>query len=382
MFFKEIQKSVSFLNFIYFKKNMKILDWYILKRYLLTFFVMFLIFIPIGIMVDLAEKIEKMQTNGAPLGETLFYYLNFVVYYSNILFPIFLFLSVIWFTSKLANRTEIVAMLSSGISYNRFLRPYFYGASILAILIFIMGMFVVPYSSKVYNEFVNKYQRGTKDADSTGDNLYNQVSENEVIYVSSYDTKTNIGLYFTLEYFDGVHLKKKITADQIQFIQTDSTKTYRLQNYVERIVGKNDDIIKKLPVKDTLFHFTTEDFLPVEYAAETKNFFELSKFIERERMKGSPNIRLYERVSYKRWSFMVTAFILTFIGVAVSSVKRRGGMGVNLAFGILIGFSYVFFDRIFGILSEKSGLTPFWSVAIPNLIFLVLAVVLIRKARR
>lgn len=361
---------------------MKILDWYILKRYLLTFFVMILLFVPIGIMVDLAEKIDKMRAHNAPLDEIIVFYLNFVVYFTNVLFPIFLFLSVIWFTSKLANNTEIVAMLSSGISYNRFLRPYYYGASILAVIIFAMGMFLVPYSSKIYNEFYYKYQTSSKNSKSEGNNLYNQVSDNEIIYVSYFNSTEKKGDNFSLEYFDGIHLKKKITADNIQWIENDSLKTYRLSNYVKRTIGEKEDKVESEFSKDTLFHFKTEDLLPMEYAAETKNFFELNKFIERERLKGSPNIKKYEMVRYKRWGFMFTAFVLTFIGVAVSSVKRRGGMGVNLAFGILIGFTYVFFDRIFGILSEKSGLPPFWAVAIPNLIFLALAIYLIRKARR
>ncbi|GIZ14126.1 LptF/LptG family permease [Capnocytophaga catalasegens] len=361
---------------------MKILDWYILKRYLATFFVMMLLFIPIGIMVDLAEKFGKMSSRNVPLDEILIYYLNFIVHFSNILFPIFLFLSVIWFTSKLANQTEIVAMLSSGISYNRFLRPYIYGAAFLAGLGFLMSMFIVPYSSKIYNEFYDKYLSSEENAGSKGNNLYNQVSDNEIIYVSEFNSKTNIGKNFSLEYFEGITLKQKINAEQIEWIKNDSSQTYRLTNYVKRIIGEREDILIKEMSKDTLFQFKTDDLLPVEYAAETKNFFELNKFIERERLKGSPNIRLYEMVRYKRWSFMATAFILTFIGVAVSSVKRRGGMGINLAFGVLVGFSYVFFDRIFGILSEKSGLSPLMAVVIPNFIFLILAIILIRQARR
>lgn len=362
---------------------MKILDRYILKRYFLTFFMLFVLFIPIGIMVDYTEKVGNMTKNGATTNEIIIFYLNFIVYYANILFPIFLFLSVIWFTSKLASKTEIIAILSSGISYNRFLRPYFYGASILAVVIFFMGMFLVPYSSKVYNEFFFKYQKGSKNAKSTGTNLYNQVSDNEVIYVSFFNLEENKGDDFSLEYFEGVNLKYKISASQIKWIENDSVKTYQLTNYVKRSISeRGDDILEKSDVKDTLFHFKTEDLLPVEYAAETKDFFELNKFIERERMKGSPNIVMYEMVRYKRWGLMVTAFILTFIGVAVSSVKRRGGMGLNLAFGILVGFSYVFFDRIFGIMAKKSGLSPLLAVCIPNLIFLILAIVLIRKARR
>ena len=359
---------------------MKIIDRYILKRYFLTYSALFLMFIPIGILVDYAEKNQKMTDNHAPTEAIIKYYANFVVHFANILFPIFLFLSVIWFTSKLAEKTEIVAMLSSGISYNRFLRPYFYGATILSVFVLVMGMFVVPYSSGVYNEFYGTYL--SKDLDSKGSRLYNQVNKNEYIYVSSFDANTNQGANFVLERFDGLRMTDKITANSIEWVQNDSVKTYRLYNYTHRKVGDWNDIYEKVYQKDTLLNFKTTDLLPIEYAAETKNFFELNKFIAEERQKGSPNIRIYELVYYRRWAAIFNVFILTIIGVAVSSVKKRGGMGVNLAFGVLIGFSYVFFERIFGIMAEKSGITPLMAVIIPNAMFALLAVYMIRKSRR
>lgn len=358
---------------------MKILDWYILKRYLLTFFAMILMFIPISILVDFAEKMEKILSR-APLNETIYYYLNFIVYFSNSLFPIFLFLSVIWFTSILANKTEIVAMLSSGISYNRFLRPYFYGATLLSLLSFSMSMFLVPYSSGVYLSYVNKYLRSEENSGTKIESYYNQVSEDQVVFVGTYDNLEKKGTDFYLEKFEDLKLKTKISASRIEYI--DSMKIYRLYDYSRRDVGEFDDKMKKSSVKDTLFSFSTDDLIPIDYVAETKNLFELDKFIDLERKKGSANVKLYEIVYYKRWSFIFTAYILTFIGVAVSSVKKRGGMGVNLLFGILLGLSYVFLDRLFSTMTEKSGMSAFWSVAIPNIVFLILAVYLIRKARR
>ena len=269
---------------------MKIIDRYILKRYFLTYSALFLMFIPIGILVDYAEKNQKMTDNHAPTEAIIKYYANFVVHFANILFPIFLFLSVIWFTSKLAEKTEIVAMLSSGISYNRFLRPYFYGATILSVFVLVMGMFVVPYSSGVYNEFYGTYL--SKDLYSKGSRLYNQVNKNEYIYVSSFDANTNQGANFVLERFDGLRMTDKITANSIEWVQNDSVKTYRLYNYTHRKVGDWNDIYEKVYQKDTLLNFKTTDLLPIEYAAETKNFFELNKFIAEERQKGSPNIRI------------------------------------------------------------------------------------------
>ena len=359
---------------------MKIIDRYILKRYFLTYSALFLMFIPIGILVDFAEKNQKMTENNAPTEAILKYYANFVVHFANILYPIFLFLSVIWFTSKLAEKTEIVAMLSSGISYNRFLRPYFFGATILSAFVLVMGMFVVPSSSGVYNEFYGTYL--SPGLYSKGNNLFNQINDNEYIYVSDFDANKNEGDNFVLERFKGLTLTDKITASTIKWVEKDSIKTYELYNYTHRKVGELDDIYEQAYQKDTLLNFKTTDLLPIEYAAETKNFFELNKFIAQERQKGSPNIRIYELVYYRRWAAIFNVFILTVIGVAVSSVKKRGGMGVNLAFGVLIGFSYVFFERVFGIMAEKSGITPLMAVIIPNVMFALLAVYMIRKSRR
>lgn len=359
---------------------MKILDWYILKRYLTTFIALMVLFIPIGIVVDLSEKVDKMIERKAPLYEILTYYGSFIIYFANILFPILLFLSIIWFTSKLANNTEIIAILSSGISFNRFLRPFFIGASIVSVVVFFMGMFIVPAASKYYNEFYNRYLQ-SRSVTSVSD-LYNQFTENDYLYVSSFNYEDKTGYNFSVEHFEGIHLKQKIMAQSIRWIENDSVKTYRLTDYVKRTIGEKEDIIERKHEIDTLFKFEIEDLMPVEYAAESKNIFELDKFIEREKMKGSPNLNLYLLVKYRRWGLMVTAFILTIIGVAVSSVKRRGGMGINLAFGIVIGFIFVFFDRIFGTLAETSGMPPILAVIIPNVIFFSLAIYLLKSTRR
>lgn len=357
---------------------MKILDRYILKKYLQTLSMMFLLFIPIGILVDLAEKIDKIINTKPPLKEIILYYVSFVAYFSNVLFPIFVFLSVIWFTSKMANNTEIISILSSGISFKRFLKPYIIGAGFVSIIVFFMGMFIVPKASQVYNTFYDKYL-------STGffnvEELYNQFSEDDYLYISSFNTEDKKGYNFSVEHFSGIHLSDKISARTIQWIDNDSVKTYRLSDYVWRKVGKENDVLIKGVELDTLFTFGIQDLMPINYAAETKNFFELNQFIKREQLKGSPNINRYLLVKYRRWGSLVTAFILTLIGVAVSSVKRRGGMGVNLAFGILIGFSYVFFDRFFGMLTEKSGFSPVMAVITPNLIFLIVAIYLLRVTR-
>jgi permease yjgP/yjgQ family protein len=374
----ENQNGYRYVKSFIKNKKMKILDWYILKRYLLTFFMMIVLFIPIGIIVDLSEKVDKMIQRKAPMNEILWYYLSFIVYFANILFPILLFLSIIWFTSKLANNTEIIAIQSSGVSYMRFLRPYIVGASIISVIVFFMGMFIVPAASTVYNDFWNKYIRSSK-VESVSD-LYNQFSDNDYLYVSSFNYQEQKGYNFSVEHFDGIKMKEKINAETIQWI--DSTKTYRLTNYSKRKIGEGDDILVKRDQLDTIFNFKPDDLMPMEYTAENKNLFELNKFIEREKMKGSPNLNMYLLVKYRRWGAISTAFILTLIGVAVSSVKKRGGMGINLMVGVVVGFSFVFFDRVFGTLAQTSGgLSPLMAVVLPNLIFLTLAILLLRKVR-
>ena len=211
---------------------MKILDWYILKRYLVTFLMMLLLFIPIGITVDLAEKIGKILENNAPFSAVVGYYLDFTIYFANLLFPLFLFLSVIWFTSKLANNTEIVAFLSSGVSFSRFLRPYIIGASIVSVFALILGLYLAPLASQGFHEFKYSYLKKNADIQQTRD-VYRQINDNDYIYVSNFDAKSKVGRNFTLEHFEGNELKYKIFADNIRYIEKDST--YRLTLFVKRI---------------------------------------------------------------------------------------------------------------------------------------------------
>ncbi|MDC6367770.1 MULTISPECIES: LptF/LptG family permease [Flavobacteriaceae] len=357
-----------------------ILDRYILKRYLVTFMGMLLLFVPIGIMANLAEKVGKIIDNEAPLAEVIVFYGNFTLVIGNLLLPIFLFLSIIFFTSKLAGNTEIIAILSSGVSYGRFLRPYLIGASLVAILIFMMGMFIVPHASIGYNEFEYKYfKRGRQDR--VTDNIFNQLNENDYLYVSSFDPNRKIGYNFTYEHFDSIkQLDYKISASNIRWIEKDSI--YRLTNYVKRKLKNDVEVIHTQRRLDTLFTFKIEDLTPVSYVAETKNLFELNEFIEDQQRKGASNINTYILVKYKRWALPIAAFILTIIAVAVSSVKRRGGMGLNLAFGIGVAFIYIFFDKVFGTLAEQSGFSPLLAVIIPNLIFGVFGFYMLMKAKR
>ncbi len=360
---------------------LKIIDKYILKRYLATFTVMLLMFVPIGIVIDVSEKVNKMIENKVPIKAIANYYFYFTIHFANFLFPIFLFLSIIWFTSKLANNTEIIAILSSGISFTRFLRPYLLGATVVSFGALVMGFFLAPKASEVYNNFRYTYLiGGGQEEMRQSSNVFRQISDDEFIYVSNFNIVTKTAFNFSLEKFKGDKMEYKITANRI--VWNPKTKDYSMFGYTKRTVGELGDVIENEDKKDAKFKFDLDDLTPTVYVAETLNYFDLIRFIERERHRGNANINVYLTVLYKKYSIPVSAFILTIIAVAVSSMKRRGGMGMNLAIGILLAFAYVFFDKIFGVMAEKSTIPPIIAVWIPNMVFGVLAIYLLRNAKR
>lgn len=358
---------------------MGIIDKYILKQYLKNFGGMFLIFIPVAIIVDVSEKINRILESKVPFKEVAVYYFHFTIYFANLLFPLLLFLSIIWFTSKLANKTEIIAILSSGISFNRFLRPYLIGATIVCVFAFLMGIFVVPTSSKAFNDFRYTYlMRNTEVRENT--DVYREINKNEFIYVNNFNHESNVGFNFSYEKFKDNQLETKITASRIKW--NEKTKNYTLDTYVRRNVGILDDHVESVASKDTVFNFDLDDLTPVVYMAETLNIWELNDFISKEKQRGNSKINSYLIVKYKKFSAPISVFILTFIAVSVSSMKRRGGMGVNLAIGIAVAFGFVFFDKVFGTLSESSGFSPLIAVWTSNVIFGLLGLYLLNKAKR
>lgn len=358
-----------------------ILDKYILKRYLTTFSVMLLMFIPIGITIDVSEKVNKMIENNVPFSAIAQYYVDFTIYFANLLFPIFLFLSIIWFTSKLANNTEIIAILSSGISFTRFLRPYIIGATIVSLFALLMGFFLVPKASEGFKNFRYMYLIGNGQNEMRDNSdVYRQINKDEYIYVSSFNSVSKMAFNFSMEKFEKDKLKYKVSASRIKWNPRDSS--YTLFDFKKRKVGELGDVIVSEQRKDTVLNFDLEDLTPVVYIAETLSYFDLTKFIEKEKARGSTNINTYLVVLYKKYSIPVSAFILTIIAVAVSSMKRRGGMGINLAIGILLAFAFVFLDKVFGVLAEKSAAPPIIAVWIPNILFGILAIYLLRNAKR
>ena len=337
---------------------------------------MFGLFIPIGIMVDFAEKIDKFRENEVPADLILSYYIDFVWYFGSQLYPVFLFLAVIFFTSRLANNTEITAILSSGLSFQRFTKPYFISASLIVLFALFAGMFVVPKSNQNFNEFVSEYVKSEEKRKTS--RLFKQINDKEYIYVSAYDPSRKRGLNFTLENFDGNELKHKITATTIRW----DDSIFRLTNFVKRSIIGDQEIIKKITRKDTILDFDIDDLAPLNYVAETLNFFELNELIRYERRAGSPLINSHLLVRHKRYTIPLSCFILTLIAISVSSFKKRGGTGSNLAIGVSLGFLFIFLDKIFSVLVIKSNFSPAiasWGILF---VFLTIALFLLKKAIR
>ena len=336
------------------------------------------LFIPIGIMVDIAEKIDKFRENEVPTEEIIDYYIDFIWYFGNQLYPVFIFLAVIWFTSRIANNTEITAMLSSGLSYNRFLRPYLISASLIMLFTFFSGMFIVPKSNLSFNEFISTYIKNKEERQT--DRLFKQINNNEYVYVSSYDPSRKRGVNFTLEHFNGIKMKHKISSTTIRWLEEDSI--FRLMNYRIRTFKDDLEILEKKNYKDTILDFNINDLAPVNYVAETLNYSQLNKLIRYEKSSGSTLINSHLLVRHKRYTLPLSCLVLSIIGVSVSSFKQRGGMGLNLAIGVSLGFFFIFLDKILGVLVVKSNFSPgiaAWGVIF---IFSLIAFFLLKKAMK
>ena len=250
---------------------------------------------------------------------------------------------------------------------------------IIAVFALFSGMFIVPEKNKNYNEFQYKYLKKNKKSRETS-KIYKQVNENDFIYVSSYNPTRQLAYDFSYENFENNSLKYKITARNIRWVEQDSI--YRMTDYFKRSFLDDKQYIEKKRLKDTIFSFRIDELSTLNYMAETQNFFELNKFINQEIKSGSPLINNHLLVRHKRWSIPFSTFVLTLLAVSVSSFKRREGMGINLAFGIITAFTFVFFDKFFAVMVNKSNLSPILGAWIPNFVFLILALYFLKNAKK
>ncbi len=356
---------------------MKILDKYIIKKFLSAFVFSILLIIGLAIVIDLTEKIDNFFEKQAPLHAIIFdYYLNFIPFYVNLFMFLFVFISVVFITSKMTQDTEIIAILSSGVSFRRLMYPYFVAAFILAILSFLLSNFVIPPANRVRLNFEDTYVHNTyynKDR-----NIHRQIEPGVFIYMESFNTRRNSGYQFSIEKFEGKELKSKIMAQRIDW---DTSKgKWKILRYQKRTIDGNKETITTGASVDTSLNMTPEEFKRRDTEKAKMDYFELNEFIENAKLRGETNINNYLLEKHQRIAFPFATFILTLIGVSISSRKRRGGTGLNIGIGLLISFSYLFFMQMSAQFTTKGNMSPILSAWIPNIFFMFVAAFLYRMA--
>jgi len=356
---------------------MKRLDRYIIKNFLLTFVFILGIIMSIAIIFDFSEQVDDLIKNQAPLRAILFdYYANFILFYGNLFSPLLVFLSVIFFTSQMASRTEIVAILSSGISFNRFMVPYLVSATILAAGSFYLNNYLVPRANLARIDFertyIYTYQR------SLDQHIHKQIKPGEMIYFDKFNRAKAVGYQFTYETWEGIDLKKKLFAN---FVRWDSIEQHwLLENYYIRTYCDGEEFLREGAKLDTIFDFTPAEFGGRVDDIQVMNVHELNDFIEREQIKGSSNIPYYMIEKHSRNALPFSTYILTFIGVAMSSRKVRGGLGSHIAAGLALAVTYILAMKVTTVYATNAGLNPFIAVWIPNFMFGALAFYLFQRA--
>jgi lipopolysaccharide export system permease protein len=355
----------------------KTIDYYIIKKFLGTFFYSISLLIMIVIIFDLSENIDDFIAKKTPLNAIIFdYYFNFIPYFVNLFSYLFTFISVIYFTSQMASNTEIVAILSSGISYNRMLRPYFYSAIILAILSFYLANFVIPHTNQKRRAFSDVYlQNLSKNKD---ENIHLQISPGTFVYMESFNLKTYSGFRFTLETFKGNKLEYKLMADRI--VWDTLTNHWIIDNYTVRTIDGMKEKITQGKHLDTALNLLPAELYIKKENYEEMTFGELERYIQKEKLKGEKEIVFYDMEKYNRLASPFSMLVMTLIGVSLSSRKLRGGIGMHLGLGILLAFSYILLMRVSTVFATYGNLTPSIAAWIPNMIFLVIGLILLKAA--
>ena len=352
----------------------KKLDWYIFRRFMVTFFVALLLIIGIIIIFDISEKIDDFVKNEAPLRAIIVdYYLNFVPYIVNMYSPLFVFITVILFTSRLAANSEIIAILSGGISYHRMMVPYIAAAVIIAGLSLSLNLFVIPHANRDRTEFDDQYLK--KKSGPKERNIHYQIAPGQFVYVESFSNWNKTAYKFTLESVEDNQLVSKLSAESAQWdttIKGWKLKRYFLREYTAGLEGKVE-YGEKL---DTVIALTVDDFRFNENTVQTLNAHELNQLIETQKMRGDANIMYAEIEKNTRWALPFSAIILTIMGVALSSKKKRGGIGWNLGIGIALAFSYILFLRFSQMFVYTGLLPPSIALWIPNLLYAIITGVL------
>ena len=358
--------------------RLKRLDRYIIGKFLGTYFFSLALIITVIVVFDYNEKIDKFATSNATVSEVLFdYYLNLAPYYANTFSALFVFISVIYFTSKLAENSEIIAMFASGVSFKRMLRPYMISAGIIAIMTYVLSAFIIPAGNETRLAFEIKHNR--KKETKSAYNIQLQVDENTVAYIGRYESRNHTGFRFSLDKFEDKKLVSHMTAKSIQYNPSEKYK-WTARNWMIRELNGDKEIIRasNQEVLDTIIKIEPSDFLISEGQQETMTSPELSEYIDKQKARGMANIKAFEVEYHKRIAMSFAAFILTIIGASLSSKKTKGGMGMSLGIGLGLSFTYILFQTISSAFAEQMPVAL--AVWLPNIIFSIIAIYLYKKA--
>ncbi len=371
---------------------LKILDKYILKKFLGTFVFSISLILAIFIVFDIKDKIQTFLTNQIPLREiAIDYYCMFIPVYGNLFSPLFVFISIIFFTSKMAHRTEFVAILSSGAGFNRILRPYIIGAFIIGFSSFLMNHFLIPKANKVKIGFEDKWINNGYNTEDR--NIHKLLGPNKILYIESYDNRVNTGFKISVEEFVNHKQTSMLKAETMQWDSV--AKLWILNDVFERRITEQDrlDTLKNTkpiyvqkhtfsPTKKIKLDFTPADMWRFESKIEVMTTPELRKYIEKETLKGSNQIEFFEVELYRRTSFPFATFILTVIGVSISSRKVRGGVGLQIALGLFLSCIYIMLMYVFTTIATTTSFSPALAVWTPNIIFSFVAFYFYRTAQQ
>lgn len=329
-------------------------------------------------MFDITEKLDAFLT--APLKETLFdYFSSFLPYFANMLSPLFVFISVIFFTTKLAGNSEIIAILSSGVSFKRLLRPYMIGAAIIAAMTFLLSNYIIPPGNVKRIAYTNKYVRNKSV--QTGIDIQLMARPGEVVYIGRFENSTKTGYRFSFDKFKGKELVSRMTAQSVTY---DTTRNYHwtVRDYMIRDFDGMKEKITSGREKDTIIPIEPKDFLISANDWETLTTPQLTEYVEKQKMRGVANIKSFEIEREKRYASTAAAFILTLIGMSLSSKKSKGGMGLNIGIGLALSFSYILFSTVTSSFAVSGLTTPFIAMQIPNVIYLAIGLYLYRRASK
>lgn len=356
------------------------MDRYIIYKFLSTYIFLITIIVILAVMIDFNENIDRLSRSHAPFQKiVLDYYVNFIPYFANLFSPLFVFIAVIFFTSKLAGNSEIIAMKSTGMSFRRLLRPYMLSAALIALTTFLLGAYVIPQSNVARVNFQNRYIKKRTDITSI-DNIQMQVDTGVVAYITHFDNVSKSGYGFSLDKFVEKKLVSHLTAQSIQYdTLSDRRFSWTLRQYNIRTLQGRREKLESGARLDTIIIMEPKDFFYVRNQQETMTVPELAEFIGRQKLRGAAGVATFEVEYHKRFAMPFAAFILTIIGVSLSCEKRKNGMGASIGTGLALSFGYILFQTISATFSINAGWPASLAVWLPNMVFAVIALVLYKR---